>query len=106
MDEREWVLRFALQPSNLHPYFTYDSWCAPCRMLAPILKSYLANPSTPSQLILLKVNTDNHQSLAAKYHISSLPTVGLWMNGKQVDMFVGLRNEDGVRKFVEAHVGK
>ncbi|RKO87461.1 thioredoxin-like protein, partial [Blyttiomyces helicus] len=64
----------------------YADWCGPCRTLAPVLKKVIeGNTST----FLVKVNVDAAEQVAAKYEISSLPTVAVFRNGRIEDKFIG-----------------
>ena len=78
----------------------YAPWCGPCKLLTPIL-TRVCSSSTPSPLHLVKINVDEQMDLAASYSISSLPTVAVLKNGKLVDQFMGVRDENaGKRELV------
>jgi putative thioredoxin len=77
-------------------------WCGPCRSLAPILEKLVASYSGSVRLV--KVNTDEHQQLAARYGIRSLPTVFLFRNGNPVDQFTGVQPESVIRQMIDKHV--
>jgi thioredoxin 1 len=51
----------------------YADWCAPCKMVAPILQEIAKDYS--GKLIVYKVDTENEQELAAAFGISSIPTL-------------------------------
>lgn len=80
----------------------WADWCAPCRMLMPMLAS-LAN-DYDGKLLVAKVNTEEEQALAAEYGIRSLPTVQLFKDGQPVDQFMGALPEPQVREFLERHL--
>lgn len=80
----------------------WADWCAPCRMLMPIL-SQLAD-AYGGRFLLAKVNTDEQQALAARYGVRSLPTVKLFMHGAPVDEFMGALPESAVREFLDRHL--
>jgi thioredoxin 1 len=50
----------------------YADWCAPCKMVAPILEE-LAN-EYEGRLAIYKVNTEVEMELASVFGISSIPT--------------------------------
>ena len=56
-------------------------WCAPCRALTPALEALAGERD---DLKLVKVNTDEDQSLAASYGVMGLPTVVILRDGRQV----------------------
>ncbi|KAI8815921.1 thioredoxin-like protein [Fimicolochytrium jonesii] len=81
----------------------YANWCGPCKMLTPILT---ASIKTQAKTILVKINIDEAEQVAAKYEIASLPTVKAFVRGQEVDSFIGSRDRRGVEKFLEGVVGK
>lgn len=77
-------------------------WCAPCRMLTPILEG-LANEYA-GKLFVAKVNTDIEQELALEHRIRGIPAVKLFRNGQVVDEFVGVQPEPAIRALVDRFV--
>lgn len=65
----------------------WAEWCAPCKMLAPLLDE-LARESG-GRVILAKVNVDENPELAARYGIRSIPTVLFVKEGKVLDQTIG-----------------
>jgi len=57
-------------------------WCGPCRMMAPAFEQ--AARQLEPQLRLAKVNTEDAQGLAARYNIRSIPTLALFVGGREV----------------------
>lgn len=51
----------------------YADWCAPCRMLSPVLKSLAKKYK--DEVIIYKVNTEKERELSAAFGITSLPTL-------------------------------
>ncbi len=80
----------------------WAAWCAPCRMLMPLLEK-LAN-EYQGQFIVAKVNSDEQQQLAQQYGVRSLPTVKVFRNGQVVDEFVGAQGEGTIRALLERHI--
>nr|VFJ95964.1 MAG: thioredoxin [Candidatus Kentron sp. H]VFJ96412.1 MAG: thioredoxin [Candidatus Kentron sp. H]VFK02906.1 MAG: thioredoxin [Candidatus Kentron sp. H] len=80
----------------------WATWCAPCRMLAPILNK-LAEEFAGT-FIVAKVDTDEQQQLAARYGVQSLPTVKVFRNGTVVDEFLGAQQEGTIRRILDRHV--
>src|SRR4030042_2220141 len=62
-------------------------WCAPCRMIAPIVEELAAE--NEGKLKVAKVDVDHNQDIAAKFGIRSIPTLLLFKNGKLVAQMIG-----------------
>lgn len=61
-------------------------WCAPCRMVAPILEEVAQEYN--GRIKIAKVNTDEN-SIAMQYGIRSIPTMLIFKNGEIVDQIIG-----------------
>jgi thioredoxin 1 len=70
----------------------WASWCAPCKMMAPVLND-VAEELTGNANVG-KVNVEEYQVLAQKYQIRNIPTMILFKNGKEVNRFVGVKNKE------------
>lgn len=57
-------------------------WCGPCRAMAPAFEQ--AAQQLEPQMRLAKVNTEEAQTMAARFNIRSIPTLALFMNGREV----------------------
>ena len=62
-------------------------WCQPCRAIAPSLEE-LAN-EYEGRAAVGKVNIDEHQSVAQRYGVMSIPTLLVFKNGEVVGQVVG-----------------
>lgn len=74
----------------------WAGWCVPCRMMAPILNQ-VADELT-GDLFVGKVDIEQHQSLAGKYNIRSIPTLIILKNGVEVNRIMGVKNKDFILK--------
>jgi thioredoxin 2 len=57
-------------------------WCGPCRMMAPAFEQAAAQ--LEPQVRLAKVNTEDEQQLATRFNIRSIPTLALFVGGREV----------------------
>ncbi|MBU2511782.1 thioredoxin TrxA [bacterium] len=65
----------------------WAEWCGPCKMIAPFLEE-LAD-QYKGKLTVAKLDVDKNQENAAKYGVRSIPTLIVFKNGEQADLFVG-----------------
>lgn len=76
----------------------YADWCGPCRMLAPVLEKVAKDVSGKASIA--KLDIDHAQQIASSFQITSVPTLILFKDGKEVGRLVGLRDADTVKEFV------
>jgi thioredoxin 1 len=76
----------------------YADWCGPCKMIGPVLEE-LAREVTDANIV--KVNVDENPELAARYGISSIPSLLIFKDGEAVDQHVGLANKAQLRSMIE-----
>jgi len=70
----------------------WATWCAPCRMMAPVLNEVADGLSGNTHVG--KVNIEQYQSLAQKFKVRSIPTLILFKNGAEINRFVGMKSKD------------
>lgn len=80
----------------------WASWCAPCRVMAPVLNEIASELDGNSHIG--KVDIEKFQSLAGRFKVRSIPTMILFKNGKEVGRFVGIKSKDFLLKEI-AKVG-
>jgi thioredoxin 2 len=80
----------------------WASWGGPCRMMAPAYEqaAKLLEPAVR----LAKVNTEEEQALAARFGISSIPTLMLVRGGCEVARQPGAMGTPDIVRWVQAHV--
>jgi thioredoxin 1 len=78
-------------------------WCAPCRVVSPILDKLAGEYD--GRIVIAKVNTDQEGQWAGKFGIQGIPTIILFKDGKEVDRMVGSRPENTYRSAFDKLIG-
>lgn len=65
----------------------YADWCAPCRMMAPVLDQIAK--ARAGEVVVVKINTDDNPDAAIRNGIRGIPTLVLFHGGDEVDRQVG-----------------
>jgi len=66
------------------------SWCAPCRVLAPIIQQV---KSEVSGVHFMDIDVDDNQEITAKYGVRSVPVVVIEKDGTEVARFAGVQSK-------------
>jgi thioredoxin 2 len=77
-------------------------WCGPCRMVAPELERLARDAA--GRLLVVKVNTDQLTEVAARFRISSIPTLAVVFRGQELDRAAGARPAADILSFAEAAI--
>lgn len=77
-------------------------WCAPCRMMAPIIEQ-LANEYA-GRVKIAKMNVDENPMTAALYSISSIPALLIFKAGRHVQTMVGATTKLEIQQHISAHM--
>lgn len=73
-------------------------WCGPCKQLAPVLKKVVE--ASAGKVKLVKMNIDEHPSIAGQLGIQSIPAVIAFDKGQPVDGFMGAVPEAQIKEFI------
>ena len=73
-------------------------WCGPCKLLTPRLDAAIA--AQEGAVDLAVVDIDDLAELAMEHNVNAVPTVIGVKEGKVVDRFVGLLEEDKLAAFI------
>jgi thioredoxin len=65
----------------------WASWCAPCKMIAPIVEELATEYN--GKLKVAKLDVDANREVAMSYNIMSIPTLLIFDNGRVADQLVG-----------------
>ena len=82
-------------------YSILATWCGPCKAISPEI---LALSNTTLDVLFLKVDVDENDSIASEYEINAMPTFAFVKNKKLIESFSGARIEK-VKELVTKHKG-
>jgi thioredoxin 2 len=77
-------------------------WCGPCRQMAPAFEQAAAQ--LEPHVRLAKVNTDEAQALGARLGIRSIPTLALFVNGRELARQPGAMGAADIVRWARAHL--
>lgn len=78
-------------------------WCGPCKQLTPIIEKVVKEAG--GRVKLVKMNIDDHPSIAGQLGIQSIPAVIAFVGGRPADGFMGALPESQVRAFIDKIAG-
>lgn len=76
-------------------------WCGPCKMFAPTFAQYAAQYAT--RVRFAKVDTEAQQRLGGLYQIRSIPTLALFVGGREVDRVSGALQGSQLQAWLARH---
>lgn len=80
----------------------FATWCGPCKMLAPVYSALSEEMAGNAEF--LKVDIDESMDLARKFSITTVPTVVVFKDGKEMDRLVGFIPKDSLKQKVESYL--
>lgn len=79
----------------------FAEWCGPCKTMSPILKQ--VKDALKDQVVIVKIDVDKNQSIAAKYQVRGVPTLILYKNGTEVWRQSGVVQKEGLINIINTH---
>jgi thioredoxin 1 len=80
----------------------WASWCSPCNLMSSIFEEI--EKELDGKLKILKINIEEDMDLSKKFSIRSLPTVILFVDGKEKERVVGAQNKVFLTKKINKYI--
>ena len=77
----------------------WATWCAPCRMIAPVLDQLASQYDGKARV--MKLDVDSNVKTASRFNVRSIPTMLFFKDGKLVDQVIGADKVKLEAKFKE-----
>lgn len=75
-------------------------WCAPCRMVSPLVEELASEYE--DRVSFAKLNVDQNPRTASRYGIMSIPTLLIFKDGKPISNIVGFRPKVELKRSLDA----
>ncbi len=80
----------------------WAAWCAPCRMLAPVVEDIAEKYEGKAKIV--KLNVDENTLTSGKYNIKGIPTLLLFKDGVIKEQIVGNTTNGTISKMIDNHL--
>lgn len=81
----------------------WAEWCAPCRMIAPIVEEIAKEYD--GKLKVGKLDVDSNPQVSMKYGVRSIPTLLVFRDGRVVEQIIGAVPKHHLVDKISSHVG-
>ena len=78
----------------------YAAWCGPCKAIAPIIEELAIE--FKGKAVIAKLDIEKAQETTAQLQVTSIPTLILFKEGKEIKRIVGLRDKETLKSLVLA----
>lgn len=95
----DWLVAHAAVPVVVD---YWAPWCGPCRMVAPELEKVARRAQ--HRFLVVKVNTEELNDLGQRLSIRSIPTLAVYVNGREAARTTGARPAADIEAFIAGAV--
>jgi len=80
----------------------WADWCAPCKMIAPVIDELAQQYS--GKIVFCKLDVDSNRLIPNRYQITGIPTLLVFKNSNLVDRIVGVVPKHEIMRVVSNHM--
>lgn len=77
----------------------WATWCGPCRTVGPVIDELAGELA--GRVRVAKLNVDENPATAARLGVSSIPTLLVFKNGREIDRVVGVQPKAEIARRLE-----
>ena len=81
----------------------WAEWCAPCRIVSPIIEELATEYG--EKLKVGKLDVDANGQSAQNYGVMSIPSIIFFKNGQPVKTMIGAQSKDNYKREIDAVLG-
>lgn len=81
----------------------WAEWCAPCRIVGPIVEELSTEYN--GKLKVGKLDVDANGQTSQAYGIMSIPSIVIFQNGKPVKTLIGAQSKDNYKREIDSILG-
>jgi len=78
----------------------WAAWCAPCKMLRPVVEDLAAEYG--ERVTVVELDVDANPIIASRFSVLSIPTLILFRNGKPAQRIVGYQPRANLKQRIDA----
>jgi thioredoxin 1 len=78
----------------------WATWCAPCKMLKPLVEELATEYA--GRIVVGELDVDANPITASKYGVLSIPSLILFRNGKSAERIVGYKPKAYLKQKIDA----
>ena len=79
-------------------------WCGPCKMVAPEIAKVALEAN--SRFIVAKLNTETVPAIAQQFQVSSIPTMAIFHQGRELQRTAGARPAPAILDFIQKAISR
>lgn len=81
----------------------YADWCMPCKTMSPILKDVARQLKDKAVIIKIDVDSPKNAAVVSRYGITSIPTLMLFKDGKNVWQQSGVTSATDLQQIIQRY---